>query len=504
MNNEDLKRILLLMKYDTKNTLTENNNLISETYNYVNKSILNEQGLFRAIFGSSDDLLRAGSAAERAAIRSSDNLLAKAGQLRTTSGKVIKTGDELFNALKNGKLATTSVGKLRISVINTGSAKARNSLMKTLTNDTQVIKSASGKSKTTISAEYQALGYTKQTADEIAETLYKKTSTGKTGANVSKVDDEYKRLIDDWKKQQKAAGKTNLKPGEGTRNRLYKQAQDNISKGKGGKGGKGGNKNKKRNDPPENPDPTKLTKWQNFKQKAAAAGVKLWANKGVRWFLIGVGGALGLYLAYKFMTSKGSSPFPGCITGMARAEDLENYAAGTEDKLSIGETGNSDLDLLGGGIFYDDGGFTTGNGKYKGQWVIDGEIIYVTVNSNAYQIACAGTGDNSDEGGGGGTGGGGTGDDEEESSETEEDVSTEDGDENDPTVYADCKDTYKLGCTDVFGNIKEVQACLGLPTNGKFGPIMEKKLKEKTGKTTFTPADIWVICGKKAGDTYIF
>lgn len=87
---------------------------------------------------------------------------------------------------------------------------------------------------------------------------------------------------------------------------------------------------------------------------------------------------------------------------------------------------------------------------------------------------------------------------------TKPQVSTQDGDQFDPTVYVNCVGEYKIGCTDVNGHIKEVQQCLGLPVTGKFGPIMEKKLLAKWGKTTFKPGDIWLICGKSSGQQTTF
>jgi hypothetical protein len=78
-------------------------------------------------------------------------------------------------------------------------------------------------------------------------------------------------------------------------------------------------------------------------------------------------------------------------------------------------------------------------------------------------------------------------------------VSTQDGDSYDKTVYSNCTGEYKLGCTDINGHIKEVQICLGVPATGKFGPITEKALINKHGIFKFTPDQIWILCGKSAG-----
>jgi len=76
-------------------------------------------------------------------------------------------------------------------------------------------------------------------------------------------------------------------------------------------------------------------------------------------------------------------------------------------------------------------------------------------------------------------------------------VSSQDGDLYDKTVYNNCIGEYKLGCTDVNGHIKEVQICLGVPATGKFGPITEKALINKHGIFKFTPDQIWILCGRQ-------
>ena len=63
--------------------------------------------------------------------------------------------------------------------------------------------------------------------------------------------------------------------------------------------------------------------------------------------------------------------------------------------------------------------------------------------------------------------------------------------------YSPCSGTYKYGC--YAPAIKEVQRCLGLVDDGKFGPKTQSALKSK-GFTSFTDSDINKICGKTAQD----
>jgi hypothetical protein len=65
--------------------------------------------------------------------------------------------------------------------------------------------------------------------------------------------------------------------------------------------------------------------------------------------------------------------------------------------------------------------------------------------------------------------------------------------------YKDCtsKGIYSFGCkTDPSGAIGQVQSCLGLVVDGKYGKNTNAKLKE-IGRTSFKDADIQTICNKK-------
>jgi hypothetical protein len=59
--------------------------------------------------------------------------------------------------------------------------------------------------------------------------------------------------------------------------------------------------------------------------------------------------------------------------------------------------------------------------------------------------------------------------------------------------YKPCSGTYSKGCKS--DTIAKVQGCLGLVTDGKFGPKTQAALSGK-GFTTFTDTDVEKICGK--------
>jgi hypothetical protein len=63
--------------------------------------------------------------------------------------------------------------------------------------------------------------------------------------------------------------------------------------------------------------------------------------------------------------------------------------------------------------------------------------------------------------------------------------------------YKDCKGTYSKGCiSDV---ISTVQSCVGLVTDGKYGPKTDAKLKE-LGYNSFSDADVNKICNKQISE----
>jgi hypothetical protein len=64
--------------------------------------------------------------------------------------------------------------------------------------------------------------------------------------------------------------------------------------------------------------------------------------------------------------------------------------------------------------------------------------------------------------------------------------------------YKSCSGTYSFGCkSDI---IAKVQGCLGLVSDGKFGPKTKSALSGK-GFTTFTDADVDKICKKQDTET---
>jgi hypothetical protein len=71
----------------------------------------------------------------------------------------------------------------------------------------------------------------------------------------------------------------------------------------------------------------------------------------------------------------------------------------------------------------------------------------------------------------------------------------------DPTSYRDCTGgPYTIGCKSTDGVIEQVQGCLGVTADGKFGPKTEEALRSKVKKNTFTKDEADGICSGKLDD----
>lgn len=190
------------------------------------------------------------------------------------------------------------------------------------------------------------------------------------------------------------------------------------------------------------------------------------SSRAFRWL---VRGGLG-YLAYKMFMAEGSSPFPDCIRKKITEEEfIKQNGENSDGSVLISKTGIETIDTVGGGKFYDNKDFKTGNGKYEGTWNDTGSGIVITINGTDYAMSCDNTQDNED-----------TEDTEDEGNEDEGGVIT----------YRNCSSApFGLGC--ISNDIKFVQSCLGIePVDGKLGPITKSGLKDNGYSVPLSQSDL--------------
>ena len=199
-----------------------------------------------------------------------------------------------------------------------------------------------------------------------------------------------------------------------------------------------------------------------------------WPVPRINWkkaikYLIGAG---ALYWLWKLLTDDEASPFPACLRDKVTQEDAAVVQERKMDNaLVITNTGNSDIDSAGGGVFYDDGGFNSVNGSYKGEWSGEGPIS-IKIGSKEYIIECSGK-------------------------PTPTPV---------PVPGGKCKpcSSFPMGKWCKSEKIKDIQGCIGAKPDGCYGPETEGKLKSKGYSTTITQSEydkIMKDCGKSDTDT---
>jgi hypothetical protein len=121
--------------------------------------------------------------------------------------------------------------------------------------------------------------------------------------------------------------------------------------------------------------------WTKYKPMLANIG----KSKALKYLLI-AGGTY--YLAWRYFIEEGSKPFPDCLRNGVSAEDFKVIVEGDLSWVKIGQTGNKIIDLEGGGKFWDNGRFSTVNGRYDGKWKESDGGIDVIIEGTVYPISC--------------------------------------------------------------------------------------------------------------------
>jgi hypothetical protein len=422
---EELNRVKLLMSYDSKNTLSENIEIIKLV---ESKKIISEQtgkALLKSILGTSDE-------AAALALKSTRNLKYTAGVTLFNDVKIygktgLSSGDEVMTALIKNTLNKAQLSELAKGLMKTG--KATGSLRTTLTNKAadMAVKDVkyANMTQTQVSKSLVKKGYDPAIADEIAAKFANKKGLSK----ISPVKGGKTPPVKGGKTPPVKGGKTppvkNRKPPVKPRVKKLK------------------------------PIPGKPTMWQRFKTKIAGM-----TRGKIFKYLLAAG---GLYLLWRWWMDEGSKPFPDCLSKNIPTEDLQKMGEEGLEYILITDTGNGAIDKNGGGKFFDDKKFVTGNDKYTGKWDETDSGIVITVNGTDYAMSCEGMvhEDDCPEG---------------QTWDGEKCVTVNPN--PNPTPWVDCTSLpYKKGCKN--NDIKKIQDCLGIKSDGKFGSDTERALKSK-------------------------
>jgi len=150
----------------------------------------------------------------------------------------------------------------------------------------------------------------------------------------------------------------------------------------GGKNTKPPKKNRQKTPPVI---PNKPTNWTLFTKQITGWGTIGAILAGL--FVIG-----GVYLAHKWWLESKEQPsmFPDCIRKNIPEEDFKKMIDEKLNYALIADTGNDTIDQYGGGKFFDNKKFVTGNGKYTGTWEDTGSGIVITVGGTGYAMSCEG------------------------------------------------------------------------------------------------------------------
>ena len=160
MTNPIVDRIRLMMEYDLSKTSTENLSLIQESA--ALGSVLKATGK-----NLIDDVIKT-----------------IPGGVRNTSGKVLRSADDVIRASSRGLLSATTAGQLRMGLLrNPGISKdIQKQLIDDLVSSTQVASRYQGKTAAQIAKTYKTAGYTDDVANEIGRKI---AAVNKAGGKVT-------------------------------------------------------------------------------------------------------------------------------------------------------------------------------------------------------------------------------------------------------------------------------------------------------------------------------
>ena len=432
MSEELLKRQLLLMNYDMSTTLTEN-------LENVNTVILEKSVV--------TDVVTAGGIATRE-LEGVLKTMMKDTQVASALKKVtlydakgmktgIRTAEELVNAIKLDKLTRFLKGELELAILQ--SKTTNKVLIDAAASNLVRNKSFLNKYSTSLGkgqAEYEKALKSAGYSEEAISSIVKQTEN--IGGKIKNAEDIVK-------------GSSKIeKDIEAGRNIKTETELSGLK--------------------------TQNGKWTGLNILSRIKGMNvLEYTRRLGWkkiIMYGAGGWLAVYLWRNWYSEK-PKLWSQCLIDFVGFNNFSKAVQISPGVLSVkGKTGLQSLDMNGDTFFRNDG--TAKNGSFEGTWECDGDRLVLTFDDEEYypiksEVKPLPVIDNTDTGDGGKT-----------------TTTTK-------TNYRACSGTYNYGCKSEV--IRKAQGCLGVKTDGLFGPKTEAAVQAKLGKLIFTDADVDTICG---------
>lgn len=421
--NEDINRMRLLMGYDSKKTYTEN---IMESPQIIVKenNLINEITIPSGNIASfGDDVFRSLTGRFNGSVDDFVN-----SGVRGTLRGVQKTA---FNSLKTQIDDAISIGGLIGNVDDV----MKKFLGKTLAPDeAKKLFVGFAKSNAITPQLSQKFAATLSNSNKFVSSLVGSPRAIKSVATME--DDLINHFINNKKYSQQVA--QDLAREVTSKIKNNKTLLDKLTQRLAG-GGKGGSTTWKYL--------KKLATWQNLKRAAKVAGIIVagyWTLKGIK-------------ALWNWWTA--NSPLPPCLTLRATEDEVKRASDSYDlEYIDIKNTGIKEIDDMGGAKFtLTSNEVKIGNGQV-GTWDTYGDVIAITAGGTTYQGRCSGAS---------------TG-----NTPTPPPVPS-------PSKYRDCTAfPYEKGCKSII--IGEIQRCLGVTDDNKYGPKTEKALMDAGYNTTIT------------------
>jgi len=445
---EEINKMKMMFSYDNKKTLTENIN------------IKEQLGALRDLAKVDREFLNA----NRAEL---ENILSKSvGGLKDINGNSLKTADELFTAIKTDKLAPAALGKVNRGLLSSTSTsrEVKEAVAKDI-GEFMYTKKAdyAGATRTDMKdALVKQKNYSPEEAEMILKAyegkggLFKDSKTANNARDAEAAKDlERQKELDKLKDKNK-------------KNDFERQKELEKLKEKNKKA-----KYEKEIEQYKVPA-DKVGTWKKFLNSINNAGF-------VKSLLVLGGVGLAAYLLYDwFMNDDENVTFPDCLKNKVSKDDWDETIKNGQC-LIINVTGNEQIDSIGGGKFYEDGRFKSGDDSQQGTWSDEGGNIVIKVGTDNYTIPCNGETPNPDN----------------DDDMTEEEELLEDSD----VTFGPC-DSLPLskGCTGEY--VRNIRECLGLKGN-HFTSLLERKLLSQ-GYDIVVTTDIYNKIMKKCGKEGIY